>query len=72
MNCEHLSNSKNLSIARPVGSEAFAYFQSDIGKKIILSGWKGAGITAAIQRARETDSVVELINPFNNILLVDE
>ena len=38
-------------------------FKTDEGKKIILSGWRAAGITEALKTARESNTIPSL-NPY--------
>ena len=51
-------------------SDSYYYFKKDSGKKLILSGWRASGITAAVERCRKdgTDSR-QLIDPFARLRL---
>ena len=44
-------------------TRSYKYFNSDPGRKIILSGWRGAGITDAVKKCRDK-SVQSLLDPF--------
>ena len=44
-------------------SKSYVFLQTDEGKKIILSGWRGAGITRAVNECREP-SWAQLLDPF--------
>ena len=56
-----------LSTLKPKHAETiiriYKYLQTEEGKKIILSGWKAAGITEALQEARNS-SLVPSLNPY--------
>lgn len=56
-----------LSTLKPKHAETiisiYKYFQTEEGKNIILSGWKAAGITEALQAARNSSTVPSL-NPY--------
>ena len=41
----------------------YNFFKTDEGKKIILSGWRAAGITEALKKARQSNTVPSL-NPY--------
>ena len=76
----HLQHSPNndfkldtrLSILKPLHAKAikssYEFFQTPDGRKIIKSGWRAAGITAAVKICRR-DGIVSrmLIDPFANL-----
>ena len=62
-----------LSVIKPLHAKtmakAFTFFSSTEGKKIIASGWRGAGIAETIERARSISPIVGLVDPFQDLTL---
>lgn len=60
-----------LSVVKPLHaktmSKAYNLFATPEGKKVILGGWRGAGIQEAVRKARDGQAVDNLIDPFNDL-----
>ena len=48
---------------------AFQFFGTPERQKIISSGWRGAGITEAVRKARSNRPIVDLVDPFKDLTL---
>ena len=58
-----------LSVLRPLYvkamKKAYQFFESLKGKEVILNGWKAAGITESLRKAREKNENSVNLNPFS-------
>ena len=62
-----------LSIIKPLHaktmSNAYRFFATPEGRKVIIGGWRGAGIQAAVKKSREGQAVEDLIDPFKDLFI---
>ena len=58
-----------LSVLRPLHvkamKKAYQFFESLKGKEVILNGWKAAGITESLRKARQKNENSVNLNPFS-------
>ena len=62
-----------MSILKPIHAQsiadAYAFMKTEAGKKNIVSGWKSAGITAAVENARNYAGIDCILDPFANMAI---
>ena len=66
---DHNRRRSKLSTLKPLHAAAvikvYNFFKTDEGKKIVLSGWQAAGITEALKKARESNTIPSIsLNPY--------
>ena len=50
-------------------ADAYAFMKTEAGKKNIVIGWKSAGITAAVENARNYGGIDCILDPFANLAM---
>ena len=72
MNIEDAKVDTKLSILKPLHAKtltnSYNFFKTEAGKKIIMSGWRGAGILKAVNDSRQTN-VESLLDPFAKLVV---